>query len=230
MKPGGRGPRRDPFASVQPETARIGIVFPRDGCRRRAPADNSGARRRRVPAAGTSGRAGSHVKRHVHYEAAFEDYLRVHRLTYVAVDEAKRAAFREAQLKSFDFIVYGAHGGGWLADIKGRRWATRRGSARPTWENWVTQADLDGLVQWQEVFGVGYAAVLIFAYSIDAALPQPPAEVVHRFGEKSYVFAGVPLDVYVKHARLRSPRWGTVNLPVRDFAACVRPVAELLEA
>lgn len=187
-------------------------------------------RRHRGPTAGMAGYTDSRVKRHVHYESAFEDYLRVHRLTYVAVDEAKRAAFREAQLKSFDFIVYGSDGSGWLADVKGRRWATRRGGARPNWENWVTQADLDGLVHWQEVFGAGYAGVLIFAYSIDASLPQPPAEVVHRFGEQAYVFAGVPLAAYVQHARLRSPRWGTVHLPARAFAACVRPIAELLES
>jgi len=40
----------------------------------------------------------------------------------VAVDEAKRAAFRDAKLKNFDFIVYSSRGTNWRVDIKGRRW------------------------------------------------------------------------------------------------------------
>lgn len=40
-----------------------------------------------------------------HYEAAFEEYLRVHGIPYVAVDEAKRSRWAEASIKSLDFIV-----------------------------------------------------------------------------------------------------------------------------
>lgn len=167
------------------------------------------------------------MKDHVHYEAAFEDYLRGRQTAYVAVDEAKRAAFRDAKLKSFDFIVYSATHTNWLADIKGRRWAARRGATRPAWENWVTQADLDGLTQWQEVFGTGFRAMLVFAYWIDTDA-DPPAEIVHRFRELRYVFVGVPLDEYSQHARVRSPKWGTVNLPTAEFARLVRPLTQWL--
>jgi hypothetical protein len=167
------------------------------------------------------------VKRHIDYEQAFEDYLQKRQVPYVAVDEAKRAAFRDAKLKSFDFIVYAAEGTNWLVDIKGRRWATRKSSRRPAWENWVTQADLDGLTQWQTVFGVGFAALLVFAYRLDEE-GEPPPSVVHTFHERRYVFAAVSADDYRLHARVRSPKWGTVNLPVREFAQRVRPIADLL--
>ena len=167
------------------------------------------------------------MKAHIDYEAAFEDYVRSKRIPYVAVDEARRAAFRDAKLKSFDFIVYSEQAANWLVDVKGRRWVTRRGSGRPAWENWITQADLDGLQRWQEVFGVGFGALLVFAYRLDAA-GQPPAEVVHDFREARYVFAGVPVDEYQLHARVRSPKWGTVSMPIREFARHVRPIADWL--
>jgi len=167
------------------------------------------------------------LKRHIHYEAALEDHLRQQGVPYVAVDEAKRAAFRDAKLKSFDFIVYSSNNTNWLVDVKGRRWATRRNQRKPAWENWATQADLDGLTQWEEVFGNGFRALLVFAYWIETA-SDPPAEIVHQYREQRYVFAGVPLDDYRLHARVRSPKWGTVNLPTREFARFVRPLADWL--
>jgi len=167
------------------------------------------------------------LKPHIHYEAAFEDYLRSQQIPFVAVDEAKRAAFRDAKLKSFDFIVYSANTTNWLVDVKGRRWATRKGHRKPAWENWVTEADLEGLQQWQEVFGVGFRALLVFAYWIDVGA-EPAAEIVHvRRGER-YVFAGVPLEEYRLHAQVRSPKWGTVSMPIREFAKHVRPLADWL--
>ena len=170
---------------------------------------------------------GSAVKAHIHYEKAFEDYLRARQIPYVAVDEAKKAVFRDARLKSFDFIVYSSGQTNWLVDVKGGRWATRKTNGKPAWENWVTQADLDGQVQWQEVFGVGFRALLVFAYWIQTDA-RPPAEIVHTFHDETYVFAGVPVDEYRLHARVRSPKWGTVNLPTREFAKHVRPLAEWL--
>ena len=167
------------------------------------------------------------MKGHIHYEAAFEDYLRSQQIPYVAVDEAKKATFRDAKLKSFDFIVYSVGQTNWLVDVKGRRWVRRKRHNKPAWENWATQADLDGLRQWQEVFGAGFGGLLVFAYWLEPAA-DPPAETVHTYHEQRYVFAAVPLDVYQLHARMRSPRWGTVNMPTAEFARHVRPIRDWL--
>ncbi len=167
------------------------------------------------------------MKGHIHYECAFEDCLRSQQIPYVAVDEAKKAIFRDARLKSFDFIVYSSNQTNWLADIKGRRWFRRGQQTKPAWENWVTQEDLDGLQAWEEVFGPGFAGLLVFAYWLEPDA-QPPPEIVHVFRQQRYVFAGVPLEDYRVHARVRSPKWGTVNMPTAEFARHVRPLRELL--
>ena len=60
------------------------------------------------------------TRRHIHYEAAFEDYLRSRGVPYVPVDEAKRAIFAGDKLKSFDFLVYPGGQRHWIVDVKGR--------------------------------------------------------------------------------------------------------------
>lgn len=166
------------------------------------------------------------MKAHIHYEAAFQDFLLRRQVPYVAVDELRRAAFRDSRLKSFDFIVYSSATTNWLVDIKGRRFPAGA-AGRRSWQNWATQADLDGLAQWQQVFGDGFRAMLLFAYWIDGGAP-PPREITYDFRSERYVFVGVPLDDYRLHARVRSPRWGTVNVPVAEFARMARPVADWL--
>ena len=65
--------------------------------------------------------------RNVHYEAAFEAFLRDKGIPYVAVDEAKKALFANAKLKSFDFVVYSKNGPNLLVDVKGRQLRDRTG-------------------------------------------------------------------------------------------------------
>src|SRR5438046_7232566 len=106
--------------------------------------------------------------RTVHYEAAFEAFLRTKGIPYVAVDEAKKALFANAKLKSFDFVVYSKNGSNLLVDVKGR--SCRNRSARSGFETWTTQRDVEDLLQWEQVFGDGFRAVLTFVYWIDAPL------------------------------------------------------------
>ena len=61
------------------------------------------------------------TRRHIHYEAAFEDYLRSRGVPYVPVDEAKRVIFGGEKVKSFDFLVYPGDEQHWIVDIKGRQ-------------------------------------------------------------------------------------------------------------
>src|SRR3954466_3082976 len=96
--------------------------------------------------------------RSVHYEAAFEAFLRNKGIPYVAVDEAKKALFANAKLKSFDFVVYSTNGPNLLVDVKGRQLRDR--ASRRGFETWATERDVADLQQWEQVFGDGFKAVL----------------------------------------------------------------------
>src|ERR1700712_286890 len=118
--------------------------------------------------------------RNVHYEAAFEAFLRNKGVPYVAVDEAKKALFSNAKLKSFDFVVYSKNGPNLLIDVKGRSMRTSAsGKSGSSLQTWATQQDVDDLIQWQQVFGDGFKAVLLFVYWIDAPLIPEPSMFVH---------------------------------------------------
>src|SRR3954467_5692379 len=100
--------------------------------------------------------------RSVHYEAALEACLRGRGIPYVPVDEAKKALFANAKLKSFDFVVYSKNGPNLLIDVKGRQLRDRSG--RKGFESWTTERDVDDLMQWEQVFGDGFKAVRRFVY------------------------------------------------------------------
>lgn len=167
--------------------------------------------------------------RTVHYEAAFEGYLREHGIPYVAVDEAKKAMFANARLKSFDFVVYNKNGANLLVDIKGRQARTGRG-AKPgrsiTFQTWATEQDVMDLLQWEQVFGEGFTAVLMFVYWIDPPLIPEPG--MFEFRDRWYLLMGVNLHEYQEHMRRRSEKWETVALPQADFRSLARPIESWL--
>ncbi len=169
--------------------------------------------------------------RNVHYEAAFEDYLRSRGQPYVAVDEAKKAIFAGATVKSFDFLVYSESGPNLLVDVKGRKFPDAvRGKRQPSraWENWVTRQDLDGLAEWEKVFGDDFQAALVFAYWLQGPPLRSPFADVHVFREKHYAFMAVTLAEYVLAARTRSEKWQTVTMPTAAFTRAARDVISLL--
>jgi hypothetical protein len=162
--------------------------------------------------------------RNVHYEAAFEAYLRNRGIPYVAVDEAKKAMFSNAKLKSFDFVVYSQKGSNLLVDIKGRQQKGK--SAGTSFQTWATEQDVADLLQWQQVFGDGFTAVLMFVYWIDAPLTPEPGMFEHR--DRWYLVLGVSLGEYQEHMRRRSVKWETVALPQADFRSLARPIESWL--
>src|SRR5688500_19879432 len=111
--------------------------------------------------------------RNVHYEAVFEAVMRHMGVTYIHVDEAKRALFATAKLKSFDFVVYSKNGPNLLIDVKGRLLRDR--SAKRGFETWTTERDVADLTQWEQVFGEGCKAVFSFIYWIEPRLTAEPA-------------------------------------------------------
>src|SRR5580692_6226436 len=116
--------------------------------------------------------------RSIHYEAAFEAFLRERGIPCVAVDEAKKALFATAKLKSFDFVVYSKSGPNLLVDVKGRQ--VRNRSARKGFETWTTEQDVADLMQWEQVFGEGYKAVLTFIYWIETPLTPEVGMYQHK--------------------------------------------------
>lgn len=162
--------------------------------------------------------------RHIHYEAAFEDYVRSRGWPYIPVDEKRKAIFSGARIKSFDFLVYPPGRGAWLVDVKGRRFPYEGKSGRRYWENWVTRDDLEGLRRWQGVFGADFEPLLVFVYWLCGAIVKEPTPEFHTFRGRYYAFLGISASDYAAHARQRSPKWDTVTLPTQIFRELVRPL------
>ena len=170
--------------------------------------------------------------RTIHYEAAFEDYLRAKGWPYVAVDEAKKAIFAGISLKSFDFLVYSSSGPNLLVDVKGRKFANSPTSRKATktrlWENWITRQDIEGLQQWQNVFGSDFISMLVFAYWLQGPPQRSPFADVHFFRGKHYAFVAIRLSDYVAAANPRSAKWQTVTVPSAVFAKAACDIAGFL--
>ena len=163
--------------------------------------------------------------RHIHYEAAFEDYLRSRGTPYVPVDETRKVIFSGSKVKSFDFLVYPGAGRHWIVDVKGRRfpYPTRNGVGR-YWENWVGQQDLEGLAEWERVFGDDFEARFVFAYLLGGPPDRWPATAPYVFREDRYVFLTVTLADYQAHCRPRSTSWRTVAVACKTFREITHPV------
>jgi len=173
------------------------------------------------------------MKRHVyqHYESSFVDYLRGRGVPYVPVDETRRAIFAGSRIKSFDVLVYPREGARWIVDIKGRKFPyySSRGGRR-YWENWVERDDLEGLREWQTVFGEDFEACFIFAYLLDGPPDRWPPTRPHYFRGGYYAFYRVRLNDYLEHARQRSPSWQTLTMSRADYRRIARPVDVLLRS
>ncbi len=165
------------------------------------------------------------TKRHVHYESAFEAFLCDAGVPHVPVDESRRIALAGEEIKSFDFLVYPPGGPNWIADVKGRRFPYAGGGRAPRyWENWVIQADLDSLAEWQFVFGDGFEARFVFAYRLEGDPERWPEGEPFVYLGNSYTFYSVTLEAYRRHCRVRSSRWETVSVAAEVFRRIASPV------
>jgi len=160
----------------------------------------------------------------IHYEAAFEDYLRRKGLPYIAVDEAKKALFAGAKLKSFDFVVYRPNGKNLLVDVKGRKLSVTRSSL----QNWTTREDIDDLRQWQDVFGNDFCAMFLFMFHWPGTPETAPLKDLIFYQEKCYSMLAISVTDYREFMRQRSQAWGTVHLPTKEFRRLAKPFEEWL--
>jgi len=162
------------------------------------------------------------ARRSIHYEAAFEDYVRSRGWPYVSVDEQKRAIFAGARVKTFDFLVYPPDRPACLVDVKGRQFPYEcAGGGKHYWENWITRRDMEGLRQWKRVFGDGFDPVIVFVYWLRGLLDPGPSAEVHAFRNQYYAFLWVDAEDYGAHARSRSAKWDTVSVPRAAFRRMV---------
>lgn len=164
-----------------------------------------------------------------HYEAAFEHFLREKRLPHVVVDEKRRALAQDSSLKSFDFIVYSQKKYNLLVDIKGRRFPSGGENQANLWENWTTEDDMSGLMQWQEIFGSEFRSLLVFAYDILDSRWNSRFESVFEYKKRSYSFFGIWADEYESVLKTRSPKWQTVSISNANFRRLKEPIERFLE-
>jgi len=163
-----------------------------------------------------------------HYDVAFEEYLRGVRRPYVLVDEHRRALLGGASLKSMDFIVYSGQDRNLLVDVKGRRFPSGGLGNRHKWENWATQDDLDSLMEWEQVFGRDFRALLVFAYHVIDQKSLREIQAPFGYRGRQYAFYGVWADEYRSAMRTRSRSWQTVSLPMGAFRRLRSPLTEFL--
>jgi hypothetical protein len=166
------------------------------------------------------------AKRENHYEAAFEAWLRVRKIPYLAVDETKRSLAEGRSLKNLDFVVSPPslpHS--WLVDVKGRRFPT----GKSYWKNWVTAEELQSLASWEALFGDRFSGLLVFAYNVVGELAPLPADELFPFRGGLYGFVGIRLEHYASWAQPLSPRWGTVSIPTNRFRSLAQGVNDILQ-
>ncbi|MEK6676352.1 MAG: HYExAFE family protein [Planctomycetota bacterium] len=167
-------------------------------------------------------------RRHIHYEAAFEDLLRASGWPHLTIDERRKAIFHGTRVKTFDFVVYPPQGPAWLVDVKGRKFPYQGRNGKRFWENWVTRDDLVALRQWGEVFGPKFQPVFIFMYWLVGSASRDPTTYTHAFRGEFYSCFSIPVADYAAHARPRSDKWQTLSMPTREFRRLANPINPLI--
>ena len=155
------------------------------------------------------------AQRRFHYDRAFEHYLRAKAIPYVSVDEARKAFDGPAKLKNFDFVVYGSQGENLLVDVKGRK---HSGRSHKQLDNWVTADDVECLMRWEQVFGRGFAAALVFLYWCEVQPPDALFLETFCFDDRWYAVLAVKVADYQNHMTRRSVKWETVHVPAEQYA------------
>jgi hypothetical protein len=152
-----------------------------------------------------------------HYERAFGGWLIDNSVQYIAVDEAKRAAFGHLKFKSFDFLVYPPGQCTMIVEVKGRKFKGTSFAGLRGFDCWVTAEDVAGLTRWQQLLGSGHRAAFVFAYKVENIDVDFDGREVYQFEANKYIFFAVLLDDYRRSMKLRSPKWGTLTLPAEKF-------------
>jgi hypothetical protein len=175
-------------------------------------------------------------------------YIAVDEAKKALVPAGEAMSIEAASIKSFDFVV-AAPGRSLLVDVKGRMLGRAGGSRgrgagppmrgrserfQPSirdalpgsgrgYESWTTLDDVEGLARWQELFGPGFEAVLVFIYCLRHQPPDALFDEIFEFASRWYAMREVRLDDYRSAMVRRSGRWGTVHLPAAAMRRLSRP-------
>ena len=173
------------------------------------------------------------ARRHNHYERAFEDFLRVNTIPYVAVDEAKRGLLPDIEIKNADFIVHAAGGVNLIVDVKGKRFPYEHHGHRTYYESWIHCEDLEGLSTWERLFGEGFTALLVFVYWIrnlsDRHVDGDLFSTLHRCRGRDYALTAVSCADFSRRFRGRSRRWKAIDMAAKEFKGILKPFATFVE-
>ncbi len=164
------------------------------------------------------------MKRGIHYEQAFQHFLKDRNVNFIVIDQAKKASFAGAKIKSFDLIAYPPKGLPLLIDVKGRKLASARIEKYHLGQNWVGIEDVNGLRQWEQVFGPDYTGLFVFAYWIYDATPGLTGNGFYHYNERTYFFVSAELFGYQSRMKTRSQKWRTVFVPAGPFKELALPV------
>lgn len=159
-----------------------------------------------------------------HYEAAFEVFLRTHKVSCLPIDETRRTFTAEATIKSLDFIVMRPSGKALLIDVKGR---SIRGG-KPSLENWIRQDDLDSLRRWRIAFGGGAVGLLVFVYRLQEESQRSAFVDLFEYDDRRYGCLAIDAEDYAAMMKPRSPQWGTFGVGQEMFRASCRPFTDWL--
>lgn len=162
-----------------------------------------------------------------HYEKAFENWLIDNRIKYTSIDQSKRAAFGKAKLKSFDFLLERDGKSTIIAEVKGRIFKGDSFEKLTKLECWSVADDVEGMLQWQKVFGDGHEAYFIFTYCMENPDVDFDGRGFYEYSQKRYVSLAIRLEDYRRFMKLRSPKWRTVTLSAADFRRCAIDLEEL---
>lgn len=161
-----------------------------------------------------------------HYEAAFASMLRDRRVPFVRIDERRRGLSQSRSLKNADFLVTPTDANPpMIVDVKGRRFPT--GARGHYWKNWSTSDELQSMASWEQLFGAGSRAWLVFAYWVVGRMSPLAPELLTLHEGQAYAFLAVSLRDYLAFSKTISPKWGTVAIPTATFRSVARPFEEV---
>jgi hypothetical protein len=127
-------------------------------------------------------------------------------------------------------VVYGA-GLNLLVEVKGRRVPARRdGTGGRRLESWVAADDVGSMLAWEGLFGPEFRAVFVFMYWHEAMPADGLFEEIVEHKARWYALRAVGVREYAASMRVRSPRWGTVDLPASVYARISQPFRGSLAA